>query len=114
MLTSAYHKAEKLAEENDLTGLETGRQACAKKQTRVAYVGLATMVYLFCGQWAAEKISPGIVSAHAEGFRIAYILIGLVGLGFYFSMSKRYSEKGQLFELALELKKRAAAAPKKE
>jgi hypothetical protein len=112
MLTRAFHEAEKLAAENDVLALEERRMVFARRQTRVALVGLAALLYLLFGEWAADKAFPGIVAAHAQGFRLAFIIVGLGGLGTYFALSKRYSDKGQLLSLALELKKRPAEGRK--
>jgi hypothetical protein len=110
MLTREFHRAERLAKEHDADALEALRRTCAKRQTYAAYVGLFALLYLFGGDWAAIKIAADFHAAHAETFRLAYLLVGGGGLGLYFALSKRYSDKGQLAELALELKRRDAAS----
>lgn len=113
MLQQEFLKAEKLAKENDTSGLNAMRASYDKKVARTALLGLVSLLLLFFGEWTAGKFAPGML-ASSELFRSAMLFLPAVCIFLYFFLSKRFTDGRQLVDLALELKKRESLATAKK
>lgn len=116
MLIHEYRKAEKLAAENDTPRLHDLYKAYDRKVTRVAYVGLVSLLMLLLGPYVLSKVSPGFAVTHDTAY-LVLTYAAASGIAAYFILSKRFTEGRQRVSLALELKQRSASTadpPKKE
>jgi hypothetical protein len=97
--------AEKLAEENDASSLESLCRECTKRIRFTAGILMVTLLHVCFGQALVRSFVPWFAAQHPEMNRWGYALVNVLGISLYLVLSARSSKRREIVLLALELKR---------